>query len=209
MAWDAEQEPASLDGHIDPYHTAWLIDYMITDPLLILGPDGQYHPALARTWTASPGADEWTFHLRGDVTFQDGTPFNAQALKYGLCAADAIRAAIRGGSPDDAVEAAACSKGAVTALAQRVRKAQPDHVRFALDTGQNCPVPNAFPVALHAALFGGDFKDTVRNSILAGGDSSGRLFVAAAIRGATDGVPGDWLANLTDRARIEELLAKL
>jgi peptide/nickel transport system substrate-binding protein len=84
MAWDAAQEPSSLDGHIEPYHTAWLIDYMITDPLLILGPDGEYHPALARSWTASPAADEWTFHLRSDVTFQDGTPFNAQALKYNI-----------------------------------------------------------------------------------------------------------------------------
>ncbi len=84
MAWDAAQEPASLDGHIEPYHTAWLIDYMITDPLLILGPDGEYHPALAKSWTASPGADVWTFRLRSDVTFQDGTPFDAQALKYNI-----------------------------------------------------------------------------------------------------------------------------
>lgn len=84
MVWDAAQEPASLDGHTEPYHTAWLIDYMITDPLLILGPDGEYHPALARSWAASPGADMWTFHLRSDVTFQDGTPFDAEALKYNI-----------------------------------------------------------------------------------------------------------------------------
>jgi peptide/nickel transport system substrate-binding protein len=84
MAWDAAQEPASLDGHIEPYHTAWLIDYMITDPLLILGADGEYRPALAKSWDASPGAEAWTFHLRGDVTFQDGTPFNAEALKYNV-----------------------------------------------------------------------------------------------------------------------------
>jgi peptide/nickel transport system substrate-binding protein len=84
MAWDAAQEPASLDGHIEPYHTAWLIDYMIADPLLILGSDGGFHPALAKSWEASPGADEWTFHLRGDVIFQDGTPFNAQALQYNI-----------------------------------------------------------------------------------------------------------------------------
>ena len=84
MAWDAAQEPASLDGHIEPYHTAWLIDYMIADPLLILGPDGEYHPALAKSWTAATGAERWTFHLRSDVTFQDGTPFNAEALRYNI-----------------------------------------------------------------------------------------------------------------------------
>ncbi len=84
MAWDAAQEPASLDGHIEPYHTAWLINYMITDPLLILGPDGEYHPALARSWSATPEATTWTFNLRTDVTFQDGTPFNADALAYNI-----------------------------------------------------------------------------------------------------------------------------
>lgn len=134
---------------------------------------------------------------------------NVQALRYGLCAADAIRAAIRGGTPADAVEAAACSRGAVPALAQRVRKAPADHVRFALDAGQNSPVPNVLPVALHAALHGADFKDAVRRSILAGGDSAGRLLVTGPIRGATDGVPGDWLANLAARDRIEALVAKL
>ena len=36
-------------------------------------------------------------------------------------------------------------------------------------TGQNCPVPNAFPVALHVALQARDFEDAVRASILSGG----------------------------------------
>jgi peptide/nickel transport system substrate-binding protein len=84
MAWDASHEPASLDGHVEPYQPAWLIDSFIADPLLILGPDGKFHPALAKSWTSSANADEWTFHLRNDVTFQDGTPFNAQALEYNL-----------------------------------------------------------------------------------------------------------------------------
>lgn len=84
MAWDASTEPASLDGHIEPFHTAWLIDYLIADPLLVLGPDGEFHPALATQWTSSPGAKEWTFTLRNDVIFQDGTPFNAEALRYNI-----------------------------------------------------------------------------------------------------------------------------
>ena len=84
MAWDASHEPASLDGHIEPYQGAWLIDSFIADPLVILGPDGEFHPALASSWTSSKRADEWTFTLRNDVTFQDGTPFNADALKYNI-----------------------------------------------------------------------------------------------------------------------------
>ncbi len=84
MAWDASHEPASLDGHIEPYQPAWLIDSFIADPLLVIGPDGEFYPALATAWTSSPAADEWTFTLRDGVTFQDGTPFDAEALKYNI-----------------------------------------------------------------------------------------------------------------------------
>jgi ADP-ribosylglycohydrolase len=134
---------------------------------------------------------------------------HAQARQYGLWAAAAIREAIRGRSASEALEAALASPLAVPAAAQLVRKAPPDHVRFALKAGQACPVPNAVPVALHAALHARDFKEAVRNSILAGGDSAGRLLLAGAIRGATDGVPEDWLANLAARDRIDAFLAKL
>ena len=84
MAWDDSLEPASLDGHIEPYHTAWVIDSLIADPLLILGPDGKFHPALATSWTSSEAADTWTFSLRADATFQDGTPVDAAAVKYNI-----------------------------------------------------------------------------------------------------------------------------
>ena len=84
IAWTASREPASLDGHIEPYQTAWLIDYKITDPLLILGPDGEFHPALAASWSSNEVADEWTFTLKSGVVFQDGTPFNADAVRYNI-----------------------------------------------------------------------------------------------------------------------------
>ena len=84
IAWDASREPASLDGHIEPYQTAWLIDYKIADPLLILGPDGEFHPALAAGWSSNDVADEWTFTLKSGVVFQDGTPFDAEAVRYNV-----------------------------------------------------------------------------------------------------------------------------
>ncbi len=37
-------------------------------------------PWLAQSWE-TPDANTWIFHLRPDVTFQDGTPFNAEAVK--------------------------------------------------------------------------------------------------------------------------------
>ncbi|MHC4548323.1 MAG: ADP-ribosylglycohydrolase family protein [Planctomycetota bacterium] len=134
---------------------------------------------------------------------------HAHAVRYGLAAATAIRAAIRGAGPAGAVAAVAEGRGATAALARTALEADRDVVAFAVRTGQTCPVPHALPVALHAALHGPDFRAAVRQSILSGGDSAGRLFVSAAIRGATDGVPPGWLARVADRARIEELTDRL
>ncbi len=38
-------------------------------------------PSLAQSWETSPDGKTWTFHLRNDVKFHDGTPFNAKAVK--------------------------------------------------------------------------------------------------------------------------------
>lgn len=84
IAWPAIQEPASLDGHIDPYQSTWMFNSLVADPLVILDPDGTYKPALATAWTSTPDGKEWTFTLRAGVKFQDGTPFDAAAVKYNL-----------------------------------------------------------------------------------------------------------------------------
>jgi peptide/nickel transport system substrate-binding protein len=39
-------------------------------------------PALATSWDISADKLTWTFHLRQGVTFQDGTPFNADAVIF-------------------------------------------------------------------------------------------------------------------------------
>ncbi|HEX3459558.1 MAG TPA: ABC transporter substrate-binding protein [Acidimicrobiales bacterium] len=42
----------------------------------------QVVPALAASWTSNADATVWTFSLRPNVTFQDGTPFNADAVIF-------------------------------------------------------------------------------------------------------------------------------
>ena len=45
---------------------------------------GHLEPALATAWSASDDGLEWMFTLRQGVTFHDGTPFTAKAVKYSL-----------------------------------------------------------------------------------------------------------------------------
>jgi len=51
------------------------------DNLVYLDHTGQPTPWLARSWTVSPDGRTYTFHLRSDVTFSDGTRFDAEAAR--------------------------------------------------------------------------------------------------------------------------------
>ncbi len=42
----------------------------------------QVEPSLAESWTGSPDGLVWTFRLRKGIKFHDGTPFNADAVKF-------------------------------------------------------------------------------------------------------------------------------
>ncbi|MEV4365194.1 ABC transporter substrate-binding protein [Nonomuraea sp. NPDC049625] len=59
-----------------------LIGNNITDKLTWQDPKtGQITPWLAQSWEYNNDLTEFTFHLRKDVTFSDGTPFDAEAVK--------------------------------------------------------------------------------------------------------------------------------
>jgi len=70
---------------LNPGDTNGNLDFSIQRPIYegLVGFDkaGKLVPELATSWTASPDATVFTFDLRKGVTFQDGTPFNAQAVK--------------------------------------------------------------------------------------------------------------------------------
>ncbi len=51
----------------------------VWEPLIRYDNQLQLHPGLSEKWTLSADGLTWTFDLRRDVKFSDGTPFNAEA----------------------------------------------------------------------------------------------------------------------------------
>ena len=56
----------------------------IYDTLTVLGEDGKAAPRLAASWTANEDATEWTFLLRNDAKFSDGSKVTAADALYSI-----------------------------------------------------------------------------------------------------------------------------
>ncbi|RPJ20640.1 MAG: hypothetical protein EHM35_19205, partial [Planctomycetaceae bacterium] len=52
----------------------------VTNKLVDFDANMKFQPSLAESWQVSSDGTVWTFKLRKGVKFQDGTPFNAQAV---------------------------------------------------------------------------------------------------------------------------------
>jgi peptide/nickel transport system substrate-binding protein len=61
---------------------AEVTQYNIYETLTKIHPDGSVTPLLAESWEVSPDLTTYTFKLRKGVKFQNGEPFNAQAVKF-------------------------------------------------------------------------------------------------------------------------------
>ena len=69
----------------------------VYDTLIRLKPDGTFAPGLAQSWE-SPDPSTFTLHLRKGVKFQDGTDFNATAVKDELVRAQTVKTSTQVGS---------------------------------------------------------------------------------------------------------------
>lgn len=103
------EEPDTLDPHKSTTALSDTILRYVGDPLIAKDPQGKYVPGLAKKWTVSPDGLTWTFELKDGVKFQDGTPFDANAMKATLDRAldPATKSPIAGGllGPVKGVEA--------------------------------------------------------------------------------------------------------
>lgn len=81
LIWADQSEPDTLDTHCT--FSTWADNQFkhIYDSLVFWGPDQEFYPSLAESWEISDDYTTYTFTLRDDVTFHDGTPFNAEAVK--------------------------------------------------------------------------------------------------------------------------------
>jgi peptide/nickel transport system substrate-binding protein len=77
------QPISNLDPQVGGLQIEALINQGIQDRLIWKTPgDPKYYPGLATSWDAAPDFSSYTLKLRTDVKFHDGTPFNAQAVKF-------------------------------------------------------------------------------------------------------------------------------
>jgi peptide/nickel transport system substrate-binding protein len=74
----------SWDPHVAATDITAVLLRPVFDSLVSYGADGTFRPWLATGWSVSPDGLAYTFRLREDVTFSDGEPFNAAAVRDNL-----------------------------------------------------------------------------------------------------------------------------
>ncbi|KWT63397.1 hypothetical protein ADL21_03005 [Streptomyces albus subsp. albus] len=80
----AQKEPDCYDPQVSPADATAAIMRNVYDSMVAQRPDGSFAPWLAASWHVSGDGTVYTFRLRKDVAFTDGTPFDAMAVKVNL-----------------------------------------------------------------------------------------------------------------------------
>jgi peptide/nickel transport system substrate-binding protein len=78
----ATTDPDTLDLHKTSNPVSSTVFGWIYEPLLYQDLDNSYRGLLAESWTVSADSKTLTFALRKGVKFTDGSPFNAEAVKF-------------------------------------------------------------------------------------------------------------------------------
>ena len=79
-----EAQPTTMDPGLSTDLYSQQVYSHVLEPLLQLDTEGAPRPALAESWAVSTDGRVWTFRLRQNVKFHDGTDFTADDVKFTL-----------------------------------------------------------------------------------------------------------------------------
>src|SRR5215475_4088351 len=77
-----QEDPDVLDPTLARSFVGRIVFAGLCDKLIDIGPDMKLIPQLATEWSWSADNKALTLKLRSGVKFQDGEPFNAEAVKF-------------------------------------------------------------------------------------------------------------------------------
>ncbi|MBB5232860.1 ABC transporter substrate-binding protein [Deinococcus budaensis] len=110
-------------------------------------------PGLATSWKSNPAATQWTFTLRKNVKFHDGTPFNADAVVFNVSRwwdkAHPYGFRNQGRTFEIMGELLGGYKGDATAVIKNIVKVNDNTVRFDLNKPSS-----VFPSVIGSGYFG-------------------------------------------------------
>src|SRR5690606_25537011 len=75
-------DPPDLDPHFTAANASRTVLHNVFATLVDVDENLNIVPELAHSWEVSEDGMTYIFYLRDDVTFHDGTPFNAEAAKF-------------------------------------------------------------------------------------------------------------------------------
>ena len=79
-----EDDPLNLDPLLSSAFIDRHVHYQMYDSLVRIDPSGKIIPWLAESWDISPDSKTVTFNLRKDVTYHDGTRFDADSARWNI-----------------------------------------------------------------------------------------------------------------------------
>ena len=83
LVYGRNKDAVTLDPALAPDGMSLSVLHNVMEGLTRYRPGSfSIEPALATSWSFDRAGTRWTFHLRHGVKFQDGTPFDAAAVKF-------------------------------------------------------------------------------------------------------------------------------
>jgi peptide/nickel transport system substrate-binding protein len=79
-----QDDPDALDPALSGTYAGRFVFASLCDKLVDISPDLKIVPQLAESWAWAADGKAITFTLRKNVKFHDGTPFDAEAVKFNI-----------------------------------------------------------------------------------------------------------------------------